>query len=100
VDWTCQILFFLMHHDAGGADDAWEPYLQKLRQSGSFEGGSAIGDGVCARKHGAAPPVTAHLAGYIRVSAGSLDQAKALLKGNPVFEAGGTVEIRELPRSD
>ena len=25
--------------------------------------------------------------------------ARAFLKGNPVFEAGGTVEIRELPRS-
>jgi len=31
------------------------------------------------------------------VNAASLDQAKSLLIGNPVFEAGGTVEIRELP---
>ena len=43
--------------------------------------------------------ITGHLAGYIRVNADSLEQAKALLAGNPVFEAGGTVEIRELPRT-
>lgn len=44
--------------------------------------------------------MTAHLTGYIRVSADSMDQAKSLLAGNPHFEAGGTVEIRELPRTD
>ena len=44
--------------------------------------------------------MTAHLTGYIRVRAESLDQAKSLLAGNPLFEAGGTVEIRELPRTD
>jgi len=27
------------------------------------------------------------------------DDARTLLVGNPVFEAGGTVEIRELPRT-
>ena len=39
-----------------------------------------------------------HLSGYIRVQAETLEAAKKLLEGNPVFEAGGTVEIRELPR--
>jgi hypothetical protein len=91
---------FLMHDDANVAGDAWEPYLRKLQQGGFFEGGSAIGSGVCARKSGAPAPVTAHLAGYIRVNAESLEQAKSLLIGNPQFEAGGTVEIRELPRTD
>jgi hypothetical protein len=43
--------------------------------------------------------VTEHLAGYIRVTADSLDAARSLLAGNPHFEAGGTVEIRELPRT-
>jgi hypothetical protein len=91
---------FLMHDDCDADDNAWEPYLRRLREIGSFEGGSAIGDGVCARKSGAPMPITAHLAGYIRVNAHSLEQAKSFLAGNPVFEAGGTVEIRELPRTD
>jgi hypothetical protein len=91
---------FLMHDDSVIEDDAWETYLQRLRRDGFFEGGSAIGDGVCLRKSGAPAALTRHLAGFIRVNAGSLDHAKSLLNGNPVFEAGGTVEIRELPRPD
>jgi hypothetical protein len=34
---------FLMHDDAPDVGDDWEPYLTKLKASGSFEGGSAIG---------------------------------------------------------
>jgi hypothetical protein len=81
---------FLMHDDTIAGENDWEPYLRKLRQGGFFEGGSAIGDGVCARKSGAPAPMTSHLAGFIRVTADSIDQAKSLLIGNPVFEAGGT----------
>jgi hypothetical protein len=92
---------FLMHDDSANNDEDWGPYLRKLQQGGVFQGGSAIGDGVCARKGGGSPaPVTVHLAGYIRVTADSLDQARLLLAGNPVFETDGTVEIRELPRTD
>jgi hypothetical protein len=91
---------FLMHDDAAVDEQAWEPYLRGLQGSGCFQGGSEIGDGICVQKNGAPTPRTSHLTGFIRVSAGNLDQAKALLVGNPVFEAGGTVEIRELPRSD
>jgi len=90
----------LMHDDAIGHDDAWGPYIQKLQQGGFFEGGSAIGDGLCARKSAKPASITAHLTGYIKVSADSIAQAKSLLTGNPHFEAGGTVEIRELPRTD
>jgi hypothetical protein len=34
------------------------------------------------------------------VTAQSLAAARSLLAGDPVYEAGGTVEIRELPRGD
>ena len=91
---------FFMHDDSRNGGDSWEPYLAKLKASGSFEGGSAIGDGVCVRKTDDPPSLTAHLVGYIRVSANDLEHAKSMLKGNPHFEAGGTVEIRELPRTD
>jgi len=90
----------LMHDDSAGGDaNSWEPYLQRLKESGAFEGGSAIGEGICARKGGTVPSVTSHLTGYIRVNAASIDHARSLLAGNPHFEAGGTVEIRELPRT-
>ena len=92
------ILF--MHDDATAEQpDGWDSYLQALDRKGVFEGGSEIGRGICVRKAGAAPQVTRHLAGYIRVTAATIEEAKSLLAGNPHFEAGGTVEIRELPRS-
>lgn len=77
----------------------WPAYLAALRAVGAFEGGSAIGDGVCVAKTGPEVEITRHLTGYIRVRAESLEAARGLLAGNPVYEAGGTVEIRELPRS-
>jgi hypothetical protein len=93
--------YILFMHDDVAADDAhaWESYLQALKQSGAFEGGSEIGRGICVRKNGTAPGITERLTGYIRVSAASIDDAKRLVAGNPNFEAGGTVEIRELPRT-
>jgi len=47
----------------------------------------------------AAAGITKHLTGYIRVTAATIDEVKSFLTGNPHFEAGGTVEIRELPRT-
>src|SRR5215831_6572015 len=82
---------FLMHDDSLADEPSWEPYLRKLREGGAFQGGSAIGAGVCARKTGAAPAITGHIAGFIRVAAQNLTAAKSLLAGNPVYEAGGTV---------
>ncbi|MEZ5966332.1 MAG: hypothetical protein R3F56_21030 [Planctomycetota bacterium] len=117
----------LMHDDgkpvAGGEAD-WGAYLARLRRLGAFEGGSSIGDGVCVSKAAMAERqessaiapalqrmepgstaerrervgITRHLTGYIRVRAASLEEARDLVQGNPVFEAGGTVEIRELPK--
>ena len=89
-----------MHDDADAPEGDWAPYLQRLRQTGVFQGGSAIGDGICICKGRVPPPATAHLAGFIRVTADGLDAAKSLVAGNPVYEAGGTVEIRELPETD
>ena len=90
---------FLMHDDAAGGDGLdWDPYLTKLREAGVFQGGSSIGAGACVRKAGATPDPTAHLSGFIRVTARDFAHAQSLLPGNPVYEAGGTVEIRELPR--
>ncbi|MFN7971771.1 MAG: hypothetical protein U0166_05410 [Acidobacteriota bacterium] len=91
----------LMHHGApeGGDGDRWASYLGKLRMAGVFEGGSSIGSGVCVSRGKSVPDITRHLAGYVRVKARSLEDARSLLAGNPVFEAGGVVEIRELPRT-
>jgi hypothetical protein len=93
----------LMHDDATDpalAEDGalWARYLARLREEPGFGGGSAIGPGVCERKTGAPRPLSAGLGGFLRVQAESLDDARRFLVGNPVYEGGGTVEIRLLPR--
>ena len=95
------ILF--MHEDvadAAIADDGarWDKYLSALRASEQFDGGSSIGPGILARKGSAELPAPRRVTGYIRVRAENLEAAKRFLAGNPVYEAGGTVELRELPR--
>jgi hypothetical protein len=89
----------LMHSDAATGERSWAPYLHGLLEDGLLQGGSAIGDGVCERKNGVPAALTSHLVGFMRVKADSLEHAKRLLAGNPMFEAGGTVEIRELPQT-
>lgn len=87
----------LMHDDTTTPEQGWDAYFAGLRASGSFLGGSAIGAGAVFRQAGAPGRASGHLAGYIRVEADSLAAAAAFLAGNPVYLAGGTVEIRELP---
>lgn len=94
--------FIVFMHAEPGAKDSphdWDLYLETLEAAGVLRGGSAIGSGLCVRREGPAPGVTAHINGFIRIEARDLDHAKALLSGNPVYEAGGTVEIRALPRT-
>lgn len=96
------ILF--MHDDAVDpaiADDGarWEHYLSGLRASGQFDGGSSIGPGVLARRNGGTVPAPGHVNGYIRVRAESLEAAQRFLAGNPNYDAGGTIEVRELLHS-
>jgi len=93
--------FILLMHDDGGDTDpaAWERYFRRLRAAGVFEGGSQIGDGGTYRKAGQPRSIAGWIGGYIRITAEDLETAQTWLDGNPVYEAGGTVEIRELPRS-
>lgn len=93
---------FLMHRDltASEDEDAWDSYLGALRAAGVFQGGSGMAGGVALRKSGTPGALSSHISGYIRVAAEDADHAARLLAGNPVYEAGGTVEIRELPRDD
>ena len=89
----------LMHDDTLRDPDAalWDTYFATLHAQGAFVGGSSIGGGVTLRQGATAAPLTAQLAGFIRVRAADLTAAQALVAGNPVYECGGTVEVRELP---
>jgi len=89
----------LMHNDTQAPENStlWDLYLGSLRQIGAFAGGSSIGGGTTMRRFADPAPLSAQLTGLIRITAKDLDEAKRLVEGNPVLEAGGTVEIRELP---
>jgi hypothetical protein len=92
----------LMHGDAkdrAPAEDGvkWGEYIAMLRRSGQFDGGSSMGTGERMKKGEAITSASTGLTGYIRLRAASLEEARRFLIGNPVYEAGGTVEIRELP---
>jgi hypothetical protein len=87
--------------DSTIADDGqrWETYIAGLRASGQFDGGSSIGPGTRFKKDVAHQPSTAHVTGYIRVRAENIGAAQGFLVGNPTYDAGGTVEVRELLRT-
>ncbi|QNQ10096.1 YciI family protein [Sphingomonas alpina] len=89
----------LMHNDTAREPSAgmWDSYFTSLRQRGGFSGGSSIGSGETVRKDGPAGTVADHLVGYIRIEANDLADAKSRVAGNPVYECGGTVEVRSLP---
>ena len=77
----------------------WRTDLEFLSAEGALRGGSAIGPGVCIRRSGAVPNVTRHIVGYVIIEARNLDHTRRLAQANPFYEAGGTVEIRELPET-
>ncbi len=75
----------------------WGEYFASLHASGCFEGGSAIGQGIRFRRDHPDEPSRPDLGGFVRVRAESLADATRFLAKNPIYQAGGTVEIRELP---
>lgn len=71
----------------------WGAYVDKLVATGMFRGGSALGNGICSA-HGKADS-ECQVVGYMRFTAQRIEQVRALLAGNPHFEAGGCVELLE-----
>lgn len=88
----------LMYGDTTEPEDdvAWGPYLEQLRETGRFEGGSSLRFVAADRISGSPVVQSPSLVGYLVVQADGLDGARALLAGNPVHVAGGTVEFCEL----
>jgi len=43
--------------------------------------------------------ISSQIVGYVKVEARDMEQARELVRGNPVYEDGGAVEIRGLPVS-
>ena len=93
------ILF--MHNDATrpGKPEDWDRYISLLRAGKHFVGGSAIGAGVTIKGDAVSDKITPNIGGYMVIHARDIEEAKQLVQENPVRQAGGTVEVRDLPRT-
>ena len=76
----------------------WDVFLAAARQSGLFEGGSAIGKRVVLGDVSSAKS-SDHLVGYMRFNAEDKQLLLDLLQRHPVVMHGGSVELCELPES-
>jgi hypothetical protein len=90
----------LMHADTVSQEQEadWDRYISTLNATGKFRGGSSIGGGEPFCKSGVPEPGS-QLTGYLRIEAYDLNEARSSLQGNPTYEAGGTVSVRELVSS-
>jgi hypothetical protein len=74
----------------------WGAYLAELKSTGRFNGGSSIGGGLKFKKGSQPAPSELTVEGFLRIEAKDEEEARKVLEGNPNYEAGGTVEVREL----
>ena len=91
-------LILLTHAGTLAPETGWEAYLTSLLQSGAFDRSSTIGDDAGSRRANPSPGISGQINGYMGMRADDLANAQSFLAGHPCFEAGGTVEIRELPQ--
>lgn len=84
--------FVMLMNESDDSGD-WDAYIEKLLATGKFRGGSSLGQGVCVQRGQA--DTQCQVTGMIRLEADSLDEVKALLEGNPAFEAGYSVQLLE-----
>jgi len=91
----------LMHADAVDEKvDQWPAWLDRMASEGRLRGGSSMAGGECVRRDGHPRPPLSPLTGFVRIAARDLEDARACLAGNPVYEGGGTVELRLLTEDD
>lgn len=93
-----QRFLFLMNSDTESPEqrELWTSYVNGLIEGNHLLGGSSLANGVIVRKPKLEGVPSANHVGYLLIEATNIEEAKTLLLGNPVYEAGGSVEICEL----
>ena len=76
---------------------SWNAFIDELRQGGHFVGGGALGDGCVRKLKATTDEISDQLAGYMVITAESLQEANALLDECPTIRGGGSVEVRRIP---
>ncbi len=78
--------------------EEWNQFIAAAKQTGLFEGGSAIGNRVMLGNTQSAKP-TGHINGYMRFDSDDRQALLDLLAKHPVVVQGGSVELCELPKT-
>ena len=84
---------FMMIMMGAASTGNWDGYIEKLIAEGKLRGGSSLGNG--ARVSKGMNDSDCAITGYIRIEVADIDEARTLLTGNPLYEAGGFVELLE-----
>ena len=84
---------FMMIMIGSASTGDWETYIGRLVDAGKLRGGSSLGRGIRMRK--GKPDGKAEITGYVRLAVKDVHEARALVAGNPLYEAGGCIEILE-----
>ena len=83
---------------AQSSEAEWSVFFAAARASGTFVGGSAVGDRELFGDADSAKP-TDHVVGYMRFDTNDKSTVTELLKIHPAVLNGGSVELCELPKS-
>ena len=82
----------------GGTEEEWDHFFAVARESGFFQGGSAIAQRTIIGS-GDVADITERIGAFMRFDADSLEALTDLLKRHPTVVHGGTVEICEMPKT-
>ena len=84
---------YVMLMKVSAASGDWDDYIEKLVSSVKFRGGSSLGNGVSVAE--GKVDCRCEVTGYMRFSAECSEEVKEFITGNPLYEAGGSIELLE-----
>ena len=79
--------------------EQWEAFFERAKGSRVFKGGSALGSSLMFGDD-SIESTEDKIVGFMRFDADNSDEVMELLKLHPVLLNGGTMELREMPRTD
>ncbi|MFK7856871.1 MAG: hypothetical protein AB8B79_22330 [Granulosicoccus sp.] len=76
-----------------GSSEQWSAYIETLVASGTFRGGSALGNGQCMSQR---ETTECTINGFMKFEAASMNEVLTLTQSNPTLLSGGSVEVLEI----
>lgn len=92
------IAFIHGNSDTTATTEQWSRFFEDAKDSGMFQGGSALGSRHAIGKKPVSDS-TDTIVGFMRFDSDDLGRLMELLDRHPVIRHGGTIELREMPQS-